>query len=250
MKTIIEIATSKIVITVDDKSFTEPLYSGMQRGCVVNPNSVASILKKLVNHINDKLNTNINIANVVILNKYYSLVPIRNLYKCLDSCGIRINKLITYNQFIVEKFNQQILDKRCNIIVDIGAGLTKISVIKDGVISYHSMFGIAGNQITHEIRRKYNISFEEAENLKCTYDNNNKNINATIFNISRSEMSELIMNRMEEIIEFVNIELDSIPNLDKSRSQVIFTGGTTLNRNFGHLVRDFPYNISCLKDAE
>ena len=239
MNTIIEIATSKIVITVDGKSFTEPLYSGMLRGCVVKPNSVANVLKNLANHINDKLNTNINIANVVILNKYHSLVPIRNLYKCIDSCGIRINKLITYNQFIVDKFNQHILDKCCNIIVDIGAGLTKISVIKDGVVSYHTMFGIAGNQITYDIREKYNISFEDAERIKCTYDNNNKDFNVASFNISISELSELIMNRMEDIIEFVNIELDSIPNLDKNKSQVIFTGGTAINYNFDVLLQDF-----------
>lgn len=52
------------------------------------------------------------------------------------------------------------------VIVNIGASLTNINVIKGGMSIFTRDFAVAGNAITEGLQEKYHVSAEEAENMK------------------------------------------------------------------------------------
>jgi len=54
-------------------------------------------------------------------------------------------------------------------LVDIGSGVTNISVFTNGGITHSAIFKSAGDQITEEIAYAFNASFTEAERLKIQY---------------------------------------------------------------------------------
>ncbi len=58
------------------------------------------------------------------------------------------------------------------VIVNIGASITNINVIKSGMSIFTRDFTLGGNSITEALQEKYRISFEEAEKKKteCTPD--------------------------------------------------------------------------------
>lgn len=52
-------------------------------------------------------------------------------------------------------------------VVDIGATGIHMNIFKDGQSIYSRDQAYAGNQLTQEIQRKYNMSYEDAERAKC-----------------------------------------------------------------------------------
>jgi len=56
-------------------------------------------------------------------------------------------------------------------LVDIGSGVTNISVFINGGIIHSAIFKSAGDQITEEVAYAFNTSFNEAERLKIQYGN-------------------------------------------------------------------------------
>lgn len=53
------------------------------------------------------------------------------------------------------------------IIIDIGAGSTKISLVDEGVIRGSHVISMGGQDLTLALARSHNISFEQAEETKC-----------------------------------------------------------------------------------
>jgi len=62
--------------------------------------------------------------------------------------------------------NYEFEDNEIIVIVNIGAHLTNINVIKGGISIFTRDFTIAGNEITERLQEKYQVSAEEAENMK------------------------------------------------------------------------------------
>ncbi|HCJ87432.1 MAG TPA: cell division protein FtsA, partial [Gammaproteobacteria bacterium] len=56
-------------------------------------------------------------------------------------------------------------------LVDIGAGVTNLSVFTKGGITYSAVIQNGGDQITQDISVAFDASFEEAERLKLKYGN-------------------------------------------------------------------------------
>jgi len=56
-------------------------------------------------------------------------------------------------------------------LIDIGSGVTNLSVFTHGGITYSTVIQVGGDQITEEIAYAFNTSFEEAERLKIDHGN-------------------------------------------------------------------------------
>lgn len=52
-------------------------------------------------------------------------------------------------------------------LVDMGASVTNINIIKNGISQFTRDIFMGGNQITEEIQKQLSITYEEAEALKC-----------------------------------------------------------------------------------
>jgi cell division protein FtsA len=56
-------------------------------------------------------------------------------------------------------------------LIDIGSGVTNLSVFIHGGITYSAVIQVGGDQITEDIAYAFNTSFEEAERLKIDHSN-------------------------------------------------------------------------------
>ncbi len=126
-------------------------------------------------------------------------------------------------------------------VVDIGGGTTSIATFKDGYPVYFSSIAVGGNNITNDIAYGLTTSFTHAERLKTLYgyafasrQDSEETINvypvgeeddSSIRQVPRSELTNIIQARVEEIFELVSDRLDKIGLGDISSHRVVLTGG-------------------------
>ncbi len=123
-------------------------------------------------------------------------------------------------------------------LIDVGAGVTDISVFKDGNIIYSSMIAVGGWHITNDLSVGLKISFEEAENIKKKYGTleklpleklepikiaslAGKNKSTTDVN----EISDIIEARVSELLMLVYERLEEAKVLEDIVTNVVITGG-------------------------
>jgi len=81
----------------------------------------------------------------------------------LELIGISVTSLAVYN-FIA--FDQEFEDDESVVVLDVGAESTAL-VVYQGESLWMRTLGTAGNDITRAFMKKFRVSYEEAENLKC-----------------------------------------------------------------------------------
>ena len=75
--------------------------------------------------------------------------------------SLTLEPIAAINMAIPEKF------RLLNIaLVDVGAGTSDISIVKDGSIIAFGMIPLAGDEVTEAIAKKYLTDFETAEYIK------------------------------------------------------------------------------------
>lgn len=127
-------------------------------------------------------------------------------------------------------------------LIDIGAGVSSVTIFKDKIMRFYSAIPFGGNSITNDIKSECNFSFELAENIKKAYGAcmpnklsslGEKSIqimdedgNATA-QVSVKYISEIITARMKEIIEALlfRIQESGYASEDELRAGVVVTGG-------------------------
>lgn len=97
----------------------------------------------------------------------------------LTSAGLNV-MIMDVDSFALETMyeaNYQYESDEIVIIVNIGASITNINVIKGGMSIFTRDFTLGGNSITEALQNKYNITFEEAEKnkIECISDNQQEN---------------------------------------------------------------------------
>ena len=93
---------------------------------------------------------------------------VEGLYSAVEDAGLRVASLTlepiaAINLAIPDRF------RLLNIaLIDVGAGTSDISIVKDGSIIAFGMIPLAGDEITEAIAKKYLVDFETAEQIKKT----------------------------------------------------------------------------------
>lgn len=94
---------------------------------------------------------------------------LNNIKKCLDECNIGTDHVILDSiASSTVCITQDDKDKGV-CLLDIGAGVSNISVFSKGGVVFSHVFKIGGNSITENIAQVFNTSFAEAERLKTKY---------------------------------------------------------------------------------
>lgn len=78
-----------------------------------------------------------------------------------------------------------------DVLVNIGASITNINVIKSGMSIFTRDFTLAGNSVTEALQNKYNISFEEAEKNKVECPPDNAELRDSILDFAEPICSEI-----------------------------------------------------------
>jgi cell division protein FtsA len=121
-------------------------------------------------------------------------------------------------------------------VLDIGAGTTNLSVIEDGEIQHVAVIPMAGMHITNDLAIGLKTDLEVAEAVKLKHarlgDESDKALRVVVddvaHNFSGAEVNMIVEARVEELLEYVEKELQRIHRARKLPGGVVMVGGTAL----------------------
>lgn len=200
-----------------------------------------------------------------------SVSAAQNIYKCVESCGLRVDKLIL--QHLASSYAVLLPDERdlgvC--MVDIGGGTSDIAVFKGGAIRHTAVLPIAGNQVTNDISVAFRTPAQYAEEIKiqsgCAMPGMTqaheeievKSVgDSPSRRLSRQTLAEVIKPRYEELFRFIRKELHRSDWYDVIAGGVVLTGGSAQMPGVLELAEQVfevpvrlgvPHNVQGLKDV-
>ncbi|TAL70405.1 MAG: cell division protein FtsA [Bacteroidetes bacterium] len=169
------------------------------------------------------------------------ITAIQNIYKCVERCGIKVKDIV------LEPLasSHAVLDsdeKEVGVaLIDIGGGTTDIAIFEEGIVRFTSGFGIAGKQVTDDIKKGLGIIPSQAERIKREYGHAYMNniLHDDIFmvpgiggrkpmEITKSYLCRIIQPRYEEIFEFALGEIRRSGYSGSLGAGIVLTGGSAL----------------------
>ncbi|HSX15466.1 MAG TPA: cell division protein FtsA [Candidatus Saccharimonadales bacterium] len=131
-------------------------------------------------------------------------------------------------------------------VLDIGAGTTNLSVIEDGEIQHVAVIPMGGMHITNDLAIGLKTDLDVAEAVKVKYarlgDEADKGVTVKVddvnHNFSGGMVNMIVEARVEEILEFVEKELQRIHRARKLPGGVVITGGTAALPGLAEFARD------------
>lgn len=150
------------------------------------------------------------------------------LYQAVEDAGLHVASLTlepiaAINVAIPERF------RLLNIaLVDVGAGTSDISVVKEGSVIAFGMMPLAGDEITEAIAKRYLTDFETAEKAKKAADRKKmvtfKDIMGETVKVSQEEIHEVAAQAMDSIVSNVAQKIIEL-NGNSPVSAVFVVGG-------------------------
>ena len=160
---------------------------------------------------------------------------VEGLYAAVEGAGLHVASLTlepiaAINVAIPEKF------RLLNIaLVDVGAGTSDLSIVKDGSIIAYGMIPLAGDELSEAIAREYLTDFETAEGIKrktakrkiATF----KNIFGDVMRATREDVLAITDGAVSYITKKIADKIVEL-NGGKSVSAVFIVGGGGLQEGF------------------
>ena len=163
---------------------------------------------------------------------------IKNITKTVYRTGIDIDDLV----FSILACGDAVVSQRQKdlgvVVVNIGGSTTSLIVYEEGDVIHTKVLPVGSEHITNDLAIGLRIPIDIAERVKieygyCVSHNINKKEAVNLINVgsdsneevSLKYISEIIEARMEEILEKVNLELESINRVGLLPAGVVFTGG-------------------------
>ena len=169
-----------------------------------------------------------NSIGVDLLATFLPEEVVDGLYRAVEEAGLRVASLTlepiaALQVAIPEKF------RLLNIaLVDVGAGTSDISIVKDGSIIAFGMIPLAGDEVTEVIAKNYLTDFETAENVKRQSERRKtvsfKNIMGEKVKVTKEEIMAITEGAIAEITKNVANRILEL-NGGKTVSAVFVVGG-------------------------
>lgn len=178
-------------------------------------------------------------------------VPKKNLYSVvslLENMGIEVVDISLNNIGDLYAFKNNSFDNKVGAIINVGGDITTISLYNKGVIVKSSIMDMAGNDIDRDISYMYKVNEETANKIKTKFAlAHKKNANVSEYyevettqgeklKINQFEVSEVVMSRIEEILNLAKKELNLLTS--KRIDYIIITGGTSNMVNIEYVAND------------
>ncbi len=188
-----------------------------------------SVMKNPVGMAGRKLEADIHIVTSPINSVESITKSIKNLGVSVDS--VMLSSLA--DSFAVLSDT----DRRMgSLVLDIGAGTTDIALIRNDKLIFACVIPIAGEHFTNDLATILNVDLKTAEYLKNNFSNlletsedgeievssNNSN---DVKKVSLSYVKSIIDARTEELIYYLNRELEISKSIPLIRSSIVITGG-------------------------
>lgn len=119
-------------------------------------------------------------------------------------------------------------------VIDIGAGTTNLAVIEDGEIQHIAVIPMGGTHITNDLAIGLKTDLDVAEQVKLKHaslgDSTDKTfrviVDGTGYTFEQLETNMIVEARVEELLEYVDKELQRIHRSRKLPGGVAIVGGT------------------------
>lgn len=144
-------------------------------------------------------------------------------------------------------------------LVDIGGGVTSVSIFTGGILRYYDSIPFGGRCVTMDIRNECGVSETLAENIKKAYgiccpdkllSMSDKFLRIKLRDSTRTKevsvkyLSEVVTERMKEIFDAVLYIIQQSQLADELGSGIVLTGGGALLTNCAKLLNEMSgYNV-------
>lgn len=180
-----------------------------------------------------------------------SVPAIQNIKKSVERAGFIVKDYILQpvaSSLSVLEENEKDLGI---LLIDIGGGTTDIAIYHKKAIKHTKVIGVAGNQVTNDIRETLGIVTTDAEKLKKEYgyaietaivkdeDIFIKGVGARgNIKIPVTLLTQIISVRMRELFSLIENELRNSGFKNKIKAGVVLTGGGSLLKGCTELAED------------
>jgi cell division protein FtsA len=177
-------------------------------------------------------------------------VQLTNIQKVFDKLGIEIEEIVLSPLAVSEAVLTDDEKEIGAMVLDIGAGTTKLAVYHENVLAHTAVIPFGGNVITGDIKEGCSILAKWAEQLKIKYGqalgdfaDEQKVVTIPGYNgwepkeISFKSLAFIIQARLEEIVDSVFVQLEKSEIDGQVGSGIVITGGTSNLNNVISLVK-------------
>ncbi len=195
----------------------------------------------------------------------------QNIRRCIEGCGLRVDKLILEQLASSYSVLQQDERELGICLVDIGGGTSDIAVFKNGTIRHTAVIPIAGNQVTNDVAVAFRTPPQYAEEIKIKHGcalpslvKHNEEIEVPSVGerpprkLSRLTLSEVVRARYLELFQFIRKELHRSDFYDAIAGGIVLTGGSSKVEGIVELAEEvfdlpvrigLPQNVSGLTEV-
>jgi cell division protein FtsA len=166
------------------------------------------------------------------------ITSVKNIVKSVEKAGIKIDGIIAEAYATGGLLLTDDEKESGSVLIDIGGGVTDISVFKNNRLLFYDSIPVGGDHITNDISVGLRISYKEAEKIKRKYElaltsliNNDQEITVNDVgqdsekNVMVSEVVEIIEARVYEILSLCADSISKSDILNQIGSGVVLTGG-------------------------
>ena len=222
-----------------------------------NKSKLHTIKKKFIIDENNIVDNPVGMKAEVLESKVHivtvSSLSMRNIENCLKKCNLEVDTIILDSIANSEAILTQ-EDKEGGVcLIDIGAGVTSYSVFQEEGIVLSGVIPMGGDDITWEVARAFDTSFEEAKRLKEDYGYAKSSTikdeqfiefvqatNKDSHYLSSLQLSEVIEEAYIDILSTLKNELRHPDNLEANvKSGFVLCGGGAQALGCEELVREF-----------
>lgn len=167
--------------------------------------------------------------------------PLRNLAHCIERCHLALRS-VTANPYAAAQSVLTEDERDLGVtLIDMGAGLTTVSVFRDNTLIHVDAIGVGGRNVTSDIARGLNTPLEAAERIKLFYGSALHGARDEyeqipcppvaamdeLQHVARSQLTTIIRARTEEMLELIRDRLADARLDAYSGRQIVLTGGAS-----------------------
>ena len=176
-----------------------------------------------------------------------ALIPtIRSFVKCIKDAGLALEGIVPSGCAQALGFFRDIKGssgKRSRVLIDAGAGLTKINLFKDGLIRDIVTLPLGAQAITEDVAVKLKLSFDCAEEAKVKYGRvhfERAPVDQKIIVkdklltrvIERRQLDEIILPRVDYLLQKIKKALRALDCRDEEINELIIGGAGAMLEGF------------------
>jgi len=178
--------------------------------------------------------------------------PKKNIYSVIsviEGAGLEVADITLSGIGDYYEVRNNNTDNKVGAIVNIGHETTTVSLINNGKFINTDTIPLGGVNIEKDLAYVFGISIFDARIMKEKFASSNKrfcqigevfevkNTVGETMKLNQLEVSEVVMNRLEEILDIAKKKIIELSK--KNISYLIITGGMTEIKSFKHLVFEF-----------